>query len=413
MKEATQFLPKLRFPEFVNLEPWKLSKIKEFIEEYRKVSTSQDEFEILTSSKDGLVLQKDYFNNNERILNRDNIGFNIIPEGYITYRSRSDNNTFFFNQNKLGFTGIISNYYPVFKIKKGSNNFFIYSFAKYSALLGKHSVGTSQTVLSLKSLKNISIPLPAIEEQEKIAKTLTSIDELISASEQKLKLLEQQKKGLLQNLFPQNEETIPKLRFPEFKEKAEWQYTKLEDLISVHKEKVSSDTSIPIYSSTREGLKLQTDYYNNRNVINEGSYGIVPKDYFVYRHMSDDDIFKFNLNKTEGDIAVSKEYPVFRVESNLSSDFLMYLLNYGHEFRKFAIMQKKGGTRTRLYFKVLQTFSPLLPSFEEQIKIAQTLISHDELITSQMLKIQFLLKHKQGLMQQLFPNIESELKHNE
>lgn len=118
--------------------------------------------------------------------------------------------------------------------------------------------------------------------------------------------------------------------------------------------------------------------------------------------MSDDGTFKFNVNNTSSAIAVSKEYPVFTAVG-LSTDFLLYILNNSADFARFAFMQKKGGTRTRLYLSTLRTWTPLLPSIGEQQKIADCLSSIDTLIAAETEKLEALKDHKKGLMQQLFP----------
>lgn len=147
---------------------------------------------------------------------------------------------------------------------------------------------------------------------------------------------------------------------------------------------------------------MQRDYFDGRELTNDGEYRVVPEGYFVYRHMSDDGTFKFNINKTGQKIAVSKEYPVFTAVG-LRSDFLLHILNDGDEFAHFALMQKKGGTRTRLYFNTLCSWNPLLPSQEEQKKIADCLSSIDELITAEVQKLEAFKAHKKGLTRQLFP----------
>lgn len=206
-----------------------------------------------------------------------------------------------------------------------------------------------------------------------------------------MRMSKQKKKGL-----------VPERRFPEFRDAGEWVKKVLEPYIEQYSEKVPSNTDLDIYSSTREGLKPQSDYYDGRELANDGEYGVVPNGFFVYRHMSDDDIFKFNINKLGKKIAVSKEYPIFRTV-NLVSNFLLYHLNEGREFKNFAASQKKGGTRTRLYFNTLRSFESFLPSVEEQQKIADCLTAVDELITTQTEKLDALKTHKKGLMQQLFP----------
>ncbi len=118
--------------------------------------------------------------------------------------------------------------------------------------------------------------------------------------------------------------------------------------------------------------------------------------------MSDDGLFKFNINQTGHDIAVSKKYPVFKTR-NLDPQFLLSQLNEGFEFKRFALSQRAGGTRTRLYFSRLGEWRTTLPTRPEQQKIADCLSSLDELIAAQARKVDALKTHKKGLMQQLFP----------
>ena len=193
---------------------------------------------------------------------------------------------------------------------------------------------------------------------------------------------------------------VPRLRFPEFRN--EWTYDNLGNFLEEYSEKVNADTTLPIYSSTRDGLKAQKDYFNGHELINSGEYGVVPVNYFVYRHMSDDNIFIFNINLIGEAIAVSKEYPVFKAK-NMSPLFLYYILNYGLDFKRFAAMQKKGGTRTRLYFSTLCSWKTLLPTKPEQQRIADCLSSLDERIAAEISKLDMLKDHKKGLLKQLFP----------
>ena len=195
---------------------------------------------------------------------------------------------------------------------------------------------------------------------------------------------------------------VPRLRFPEFSTRGEWEKKSVGTYLVDCSGRVASDTELPIYSSTREGLKRQDAYFDGNVLQNTNDYGIVPAECFVYRHMSDDGLFKFNINSTGDDIAVSKEYPVFRTRG-LNSRFLLAQLNEGLDFKRFAYSQKTGGTRTRLYFSRLREWQTPLPSTGEQQKIADCLSSLDELIAAQARKVDALKTHKIGLMQQLFP----------
>lgn len=195
------------------------------------------------------------------------------------------------------------------------------------------------------------------------------------------------------------DQTEPYIRFPCFS--GEWQLTSLGENLVQHQERISAPSPLPVYSSTRTGLKLQKEYYDDREVTNEGEYGVVPEGYFVYRHMSDDNTFKFNINYTGSKVAVSKEYPVFTT-LGLNSDFLLLKLNYGSDFQRFAAMQKLGGTRTRLYFNKLCSWKTQLPDEDEQQKIAAFLTSVDKKLNKLRRKQELLETYKRGLMQKIF-----------
>ncbi len=198
--------PRLRFPEFQNAREWQETRLGTFIEEFQGKSTVQDEHEVMTSARSGLVRQREYYDNS-RITERDNVGFNIIPPDYITYRSRSDDRQFYFNENNLGIVGIVSVYYPVFRVIGGSNKFLIELLSNFSRVVGKYSVGTSQTVLSLNQLGRIRLPFPpTANEQKRIAACLNSLDAQITVETQKFEALKTHKKGLMQQLFPSPEE---------------------------------------------------------------------------------------------------------------------------------------------------------------------------------------------------------------
>lgn len=179
---------------------WEEKRFGLEITEYKEKSKVNDEFEVLTSSNKGLMLQSEYYGEN-RLTGRDNLGFNIIPENHITFRSRSDNRKFTFNLNNLGLTGVISTYYPVFRSKNGSSFFIVELLNYYQNFIGKYSVGTSQTVLSINELKRIKFKIPCSSEQQKIATYLSGIDAKIAAVNTQITQTQTFKKGLLQQMF--------------------------------------------------------------------------------------------------------------------------------------------------------------------------------------------------------------------
>lgn len=179
---------------------WKEKKLSTIFTEYKEQSNTNNQYEVLTSSRQGLMPQSEYYSGDNRITDRDNIGFNVIPPNYLTYRSRSDDGFFTFNLNDLGITGVISVYYPVFT--STGNNFFIANYLNYHKnILYKYAVGSSQKVLSYRALTGVKLLIPCNDEQEKIANVLGKMDELITEKKALLEDWKQFKKGLLQQMF--------------------------------------------------------------------------------------------------------------------------------------------------------------------------------------------------------------------
>ena len=170
-------------------------------------------------------------------------------------------------------------------------------------------------------------------------------------------------------------------------------------------ENISGVSGFPIATSSRKGLFLQKEYFSGeRTGIDKNiNFHKVPVGYITYRHMSDDSIFKFNKNSFETPVLVSKEYPVFKSNSNSDQEFLLIHLNNSPLFLKFSTMQKLGGTRVRLYFKNLKTYELYAPTFEEQKQIGTLFSLLNHTITLHQRKLDKLKRLKQGYLQQLFP----------
>ena len=196
------FSQQIRFKDSNNnpYPDWEEKVMDDILNEYCKKNYISNQYPVLTSSRQGLMLQTEYYSGENRITEKNNIGFNIIPPNYITYRSRSDDGLFTFNMNTLGITGIVSTYYPVFSTN--CNNLFVTTYLNINKNnLFKYAVGSSQKVLSLNELKKVKIHLPCEEEQEKIAEVLSKMDELIEEKKALLSDWHQFKRGLLQQMF--------------------------------------------------------------------------------------------------------------------------------------------------------------------------------------------------------------------
>ena len=205
-----------------------------------------------------------------------------------------------------------------------------------------------------------------------------------------------------QRKLPQGKILQPKLRFKGFTDP--WQQRKLGEVINEYVDFAVNEINLPVATSSRSGLHLQSDYFDGGHTGIDSSltFRRVPEGYITYRHMSDDSIFHFNENRLGRTVLVSKEYPVFSCTTLIDQSFLLNVLNYSADFRAFAIRQKKGGTRTRLYFSVLQNFIVSLPTIAEQARIGEFFRVLDDLIAAAKKKADLLKLKKKYYLQAIF-----------
>ena len=183
-----------------------------------------------------------------------------------------------------------------------------------------------------------------------------------------------------------------------------WKVDKLGNYLQELRELTNEIEKYPVYSSSRKGLLPQSQYYDKREAVTTNlGYKKVPNGYVTYRHMSDDDIFRFNKNTTEDIVLVSSEYPVFNCNTNGNIDYILPLLNDSPRFKYYCRIQKMGGTRTRLYYKNLCQYTTAFPPLKEQQKIANILSAQDTVIECYEKKIEQLKRMKKYYLQNMFP----------
>ena len=185
-----------------------------------------------------------------------------------------------------------------------------------------------------------------------------------------------------------------------------WEQRKLGDNIVEYTEKTTENNQYPVLTSSRKGIFFQTDYYDGNQIASADNtgYNIVPYGFFTYRHMSDDEIFHFNINDIAENGIVSTLYPVFTTDENLDSRYLQYQLNYGREFARYAILQKQGGSRTYMYLNKLRNLYLTVPTaIEEQKKISEYFTNLDHLITLHQRKYDETKTLKKYMLQKMFP----------
>lgn len=402
MLKAARLEPALRFSEFGS-SSWELVTLGEYLIERKETSVVENQHPVLSSSHKGLVYQSEYYET-QRLEKRNNVGFNVIAKGCITYRSRSDNRRFTFNINKLE-TGLVSVYYPVFNTERMDSRFLVFLLNWKRHYVGSRSVGTSQTVLSYSELCRLQLRVPSQNEQQKIADFLTSVDTRVQQLKQKQSLLQQYKKGLMQKLFSQT------LRFKDddgnsFPDWEEVTFEALFDRVTT-KNTVANKNVLTI--SAQYGLVSQVEYFNHSVASKDNSgYFLLKKNDFAY-NKSYSKGYPMGaikrLQKYDSGI-VSPLYICFRAKSGAVPEFYSHYFDAGLMNKEIhRIAQEGARNHGLLNMSVIEFFRDLKlwkPSKEEQKKIASALAAMDKKIDLVAQQIEHTQIFKKGLLQQMF-----------
>ena len=279
----------------------------------------------------------------------------------------------------------------------------------------KESQGTKVLGLSGGRLAKIKIPFPqSPKEQQKIAECLSSVDRLIAAQARKVNALKTHKKGLMQQLFPREGETQPRLRFPEFRDSGEWQKRKISALLmkAVSPVNVDSSTTYQEIGIRSHGKGIFHKEPISGKVLGEKRVFWVEEDAFVLNIVFAWEQAVAVTSAAEKGMIASHRFPMFKARpSKADVNFIKYffLTKKGKELLGIASPGGAGRNKTlgQKDFENLEFLSP--SAVEEQEEIANFLSSLDTLITIQSQNIDDLKSHKKGLMRQLFPSLEEEL----
>ena len=365
-----KLVPKLRFPEFINDEGWEETTLGKVSDITNGKSNAQDHIE---NGKYPL------FDRSAVIKASNNFLFDceavIIPGEGMRFTPKYYKGKFDLHQRAY-----------VLKDFTIDGIFAYYSMSHRSDLLALKAVKSTVLSLRLPILQNFLIQIPPSQnEQQKIAACLSSLDEVITAENQKLALLKDHKKGLLQNMLPQAGETVPKFRFKEFENSGEWEQKSFEELFEIgngRDYKHLESGNIPVYGSGGYMLAVNEFLYDGESVC-IGRKGTIDK-------------------------------PIFLTGKFWTVDTLFYTHSFKECLPKyiFYVFQNinwrnhnEAGGVPSLSKANIYKIEIHIPKPKEQEKIAETLSSVDDLIIAQNQKLEALQLHKKGLLQGLFPSV--------
>jgi len=390
--------PKLRFPGFT--EPWTHESLSKVLTEHKLKNTAgRDVFSV--SMEYGIVNQIELLG---RSFAAADTSHYTIGRRYDVVYTKSPLKAFPFGivkQSKFDGDVALSPLYGVFTPSNPHLGLMIEAYFEspnrskdfLAPLCQKGAKNTLQ--ITNTTFLSGRLPLPTQPaEQQKIGECLSTLDELIGAESQKLDALKAHKKGLMQQLFPREGETLPRLRFPEFRSAPEWE----EKTLSKVAENLDN-RRVPITEKDR--VSGSVPYY--------GASGIVD---YVKDHLFDEDLLCVS---EDGANLVARTYPIaFSISGKTWVNNHAHVLRFENQFTQKMVEDYlnaldltdylTGIAQPKLNKAMLDKIPILLPKPAEQHRIATCLSSLDDLIAAQNDRLAALQTHKQGLLQQLFPS---------
>jgi type I restriction enzyme S subunit len=425
MKKPSNHIPKLRFSEFSSYEPWNAQKLGSFLEPVSRELVKPTSKYLglgLRSHGKGTFLKKDVdpeTNSMERLYEVAAgdliVNITFAWEGAIAIAGEEDDKS------------LVSHRFPTYKVNSKvvlpgflrhviRRPTFVYSLG----LISPGGAGRNR-VMSKKDFLELSVLIPDMSEQQRISDTLEALDDSIEAETEKLDALKDHKQGLMQQLFPTEGKTIPKVRFSEFEDAGKWRFCPLEELLNVRPDYGVNASSIPYEDGQPIFLRI-TDISEDGQFIKSGKVS-------VDASLSDDSYMRAGdivLARTGASVGKSYAYReedgtmvhagyLIRIRPNselVDRLFLTHFLNSPDYLSWVAEVSGRGAQPGINSTQISELLVPLPPVSEdhspqaEQQKIAQTLSSIADLVRAKAEAIEELQNQKLGLLQQLFPVLD-------
>ena len=400
-------IPKLRFPGFTGA--WEQRKLGEITSHrggtaIEKYFDENGEYKVISIGSYGL--NSKYVDQNIRAKSNEITNERVVHAGELTMvlNDKTANGTIIGrsllieNDNEY----VINQRTEIITPKENFNNKFAYTLLNgpFRNKVRRIVQGGTQIYVNYSSVEKLTVFLPNIKEQEEIGKFFNQLDSLIALHQRKLEHLQEQKKGLLQKMFPRNGENVPEVRFPGFTDA--WEQRRFKDI-----SKLSQGLQIAIskrFTHPGDG-KL---FYITNEFLNPNStvkYYIDSPTKNVIAERTDILMTRTgNTGKVVTDVEGVYHNNFFKISYNSSKIdrwFLYYLLN-SYPIQREILVRAGNSTIPDLNHNDFYGIKIYIPTIEEQIKIGTFLTKVDSLIALHQRKLEHLELMKKGLLQQMF-----------
>lgn len=396
--EIKTIVPALRFSEFITGKHWYISKIKDI---YQITRGQVLAVSLVKEIKDDIYIYPVY---SSQTKNGGLVGYykDYLYENAITWTTDGANaGDVNYRDGKFYCTNVCG----VLLNQKGFSNKCMAEIINSVTRNYVSYVGNPKLMNGVMGDIIISVP-PTIEEQQKIADCLSSLDELIEVTAQKVDALKEHKKGLMQRLFPAEGKNMPDLRFPEFQGMNGWEKKQVKDFGEVITGNTPSKKEEKYWNGDFVWITAQ-DFkgkYINDSILKLTKFGkdkarVIPKDSVLVTCIAS--IGLNAINKVE--CSTNQQINAICCNQEYNYEYMYYLVTHNTKNLKQLAGQTAVPIITKKSFEEFEVYA--IANYDEQQKIADCLSSLDELIDATSRKVEILKEHKKGLMQQLFPKI--------
>ena len=277
---------------------------------------------------------------------------------------------------------------------------YLFQYFKFFNL-NRFIYGSGQPLITGGMLKKMPVRYGLKEERETLIDYFTSLDSQISASTSRLASLKQMKAASLQAMFPQEGETVPKIRFKGFE--GEWKKVKFSELyerssikndLSFGTDKIISVANMYFIKNSRQ---VDDDYLRSYNIMRLGDIAFEGNKSKNFAHGR-------LVENTIGDGIVSHVFIVMKpISKNYDLNFWKYYINNENIMGNILVRSTKSSTMmTDLVVDDFLKESILVPSYEEQIEIGKILTSLDRQISLQSQRLEKLKQIKSACLDKMF-----------
>ena len=410
-EEAKSMLvPKLRFPEFRDEEGWTLEAGDSLFDQIND-RKPEPGLHVLAITQEHGAIPRHMIDYHVSVTEKSIESYKVVRVADFIISLRSFQGGIEYSR----YHGICSPAYVILRRRgKGSGEYYRHYLKtdRFIRILTKNLEGLRDgKMISYSQFSELLLPTPKPDEQQTIAECLSSVDELIAAQARKLDALKTHKKGLMQQLFPREGETEPRLRFPEFQNAGgEWDEKKLGTICDIQRGKFSH--------RPRNDPKFfggQYPFIQTGDVVKSEGGAVIASQSLNEEGLAVSKLFKptvvlITIAANIGDTGLLLTEGCF-------TDSVVGLIPKKGTIPVFLELIMRGqkdnlnkvattGAQKNINNEILREVSVLLPSVPEQQRIATCLSSLDALITAETQKHEALKTHKKGLMQQLFPSLD-------